>query len=87
MDLMIKIMEKLHNKRWPDKRCSGLTIFSNWYQRWDVTIKCKNEKEVVGVVKKKDKVIYSEMNSIARKEIKEKDSPKKVKILSSEEGL
>jgi len=37
------------------------------------------------MVKKKDKVIYSEMNSIARKEIKEKDSPKKVKILSSEE--
>lgn len=80
-------MEKLHNKRWPDKGCSGLTIFSNWYRRWDVTIKCKNEKEVVGVVKKKDKVIYSEMNSIVRKEIKGKDSPTKVNILSSEEGL
>lgn len=38
-------------------------------------------------LKKKDKVIYSVMNSTVRKEIKEKDSPKKVKILSSEEGL
>ena len=41
----------------------------------------------MGVVKKKDKVIYSEMNSIVRKEIKGKDSPTKVNILSSEEGL
>lgn len=39
----------------------------------DVTIKCKNEEEVVGVVKK-DKVIYSEMKKCAeRKHIRESD--------------